>query len=437
MATKKRPASKRQRKGHLTFGGKVTLLLLSLIFISGIILGVHSFSPKLFPELPAPSQIANKIQNPTKPKEKSTVEISGLEEQYAAHGSKPITLNFQVHHAKQGPLQVMYQDSATQEFQVVYTQELANTAPAETGEIEVSSDDEADVVQDISLTLPSYWKQSSESTWQVVLPESEDHKEFTSAPFTVQNSKVKTCTIQGRTAAIYCMEDHSLLFGKKPDKKRANASTTKLMTALVTMEKASLTDIVTLSKKAVQTDYGCLYAKKGTQFYVNDLLHALLIRSSNDSATALAEHVGQTTQGFADLMNEKAAAIGCKNTHFVTPHGLDAKGHYTTARDLCIIYSGCQEYPELQKILKKKKYRFGSVNKKKYDRLLYSTDYLLGYDENFLGGKTGYTDDAGQCFCGGYRWNNKTYVFCTLGNVSSEGRWNDCKRMIKFIQKNA
>ena len=115
------------------------------------------------------------------------------------------------------------------------------------------------------------------------------------------------------------------------------ASTTKIMTCILALEKGSPKDIVTVSKYAASMPDVQLNMQSGEQFRLADLLYSLMLESHNDTAVAIAEHIGGSVKGFAKLMNQKAAELGCNKTHFVTPNGLDSDKHYTTAYELCLI----------------------------------------------------------------------------------------------------
>ena len=162
----------------------------------------------------------------------------------------------------------------------------------------------------------------------------------------------------------------------------------------------------------------------------------MLIHSSNDAASALAEYNAGTIENFADKMNKRVRKLGCKNTHFVNPHGLDNKNHYSSAYDLALIQRECIRHKTYRDIIKKKRYSFRTVGKPRTSYTFYSTDALLGSINGFQGGKTGTTGQAGKCFCGVYRYKGVTYIFTVLGNSSDAGRWSDSRKIIKFIRNN-
>ena len=129
----------------------------------------------------------------------------------------------------------------------------------------------------------------------------------------------------------------TVLYGKNENNKVKMASTTKIMTATIVIENCDLNETVTVSKKAGGTGGSRLGIKAGDKISVNDLLYGLMLCSGNDTAVALAEHVGGSVDGFANMMNAKAKELGLNNSHFVTPHGLDKDEHYTTAYELALL----------------------------------------------------------------------------------------------------
>ena len=143
--------------------------------------------------------------------------------------------------------------------------------------------------------------------------------------------------INSRAYVVIDRKSNTILVGKNENQKKKMASTTKIMTALVVIEHTNLSDTVEISKKAANTGGSRLGLKAGDKITVSDLLYGLMMRSGNDAAVALAEHVAGSITDFANLMNEKANSLGLSNTHFVTPHGLDEDEHYTTAYELALL----------------------------------------------------------------------------------------------------
>lgn len=195
------------------------------------------------------------------------------------------------------------------------------------------------------------------------------------------------------------------------DEKKPIASTTKILTALVVLENCALDEVVTVSETAAGTEGSSIYLKAGERLSVEELLYGLMLRSGNDAALALAEHVAGSAEGFVKMMNERARRIGAVNSNFVTPNGLDAEGHYSTARDLALITAEAFNNPAFEKIVATKNYErsVGGVWKNK-NKLLFSFD---GAD----GVKTGYTKKSGRCLVASATRSGSRYIAVVLNCV--------------------
>ena len=174
------------------------------------------------------------------------------------------------------------------------------------------------------------------------------------------------------------------------------ASTTKIMTALVALENASLSDIVTTGDNAYGVPGTSIYLQKGEQLTLEQMLYGLMLASGNDAAVAIAEHVGGTVPGFCDMMNARAQQIGCRNTHFTTPHGLPAQQHYTTAYDLALIAREAMKNADFRRIVSTQRAVIPWQGHDD-DRVLNNKNRLLAAYPGALGIKTGYTRAAGRC----------------------------------------
>ena len=224
-----------------------------------------------------------------------------------------------------------------------------------------------------------------------------------------------------------------VVYAKNENVRHANASTTKIMTCILALENCKLNEKVTFSPYAVSIEPSKLYANAGEVFYLKDLLYSLMLPSHNDTAVAIAEHVSGSTAKFVDLMNKKAAAIGCTNTHFATPNGLDfGYDHYTTASDLAKIARYAIKRNMFRKLISTGYYSFSNLNT---GRTYYigTTNALLGNLPGVQGMKTGYTNKAGYCFVGlSYSQKGNTYISVVLGGSSSASRWEDSRRLLTY-----
>ena len=193
------------------------------------------------------------------------------------------------------------------------------------------------------------------------------------------------------------------------------ASTTKIMTALVTLNRVSLDETVTVSSQAAGTEGSSMYLKAGEQLSVSDLLYGLMLTSGNDAATALAIHIGGSIEGFAKLMNEQVAALKLENTHFTNPSGLPDDDHYTTAYELAVIAAEAMKNPVFAKIVSTKTATVAG-------RTLTNHNKLLSMYDGAVGIKTGFTKKAGRCLVSAATRDDVTLICVTL---NAPDDWND------------
>ena len=247
----------------------------------------------------------------------------------------------------------------------------------------------------------------------------------------------KTLDVNKLLARSACVMDAStgrVLFGKDADKQMPQASTTKIMTCIVILEQAELSDTVTFSKHAASMPDVQLGAGTGESFVLKDLLYSLMLESHNDTAVALAEHVGGSVEGFAALMNAKAEEIGLTNTHFVTPNGLDADTHYTTARDLCLLSAYAITNEAFLEIIQTPSKTIHNTSKSKTYSLSNKDRFLTSY-KGAIGIKTGFTADAGYCFAGAARRGDTTLVSAVLAcgwPPNKSYKWKDSKTLMDY-----
>ena len=191
------------------------------------------------------------------------------------------------------------------------------------------------------------------------------------------------------SAILVDVDSGRVLYEYNADARMRIASTTKLLTALVALERGDLNDVVTVSREAAYTEGSSMYLKEGEELTLETLLYGLLLCSGNDAAVAIAEHIAGSQEKFAELMNEKAAELEMENSSFVTPNGLDAEGHYSTARDMARLACAAVENEILV--------RMASTRTVTIDgRTMANHNKLLGSLEGCIGLKTGYTMAAGR-----------------------------------------
>lgn len=240
-------------------------------------------------------------------------------------------------------------------------------------------------------------------------------------------------TINSRAAIVYDRNSGQILFGKNENEKRKMASTTKIMTAIIVIEISHLDDIVTISSKAAGTGGSRLGLHTNDKISVKNLLYGLLLCSGNDAAVALAEHVGGTVGGFAELMNQKCSDLGLISTHFVTPHGLDNEEHYTTAYELAIITNYALKNDIFRKFVGTKNYTITINNSSK---TLSNTNELLGNLDGVYGVKTGFTNGANRCLVTAVKRNQLDMICIVLGADTKKDRTKDSIELIEYVFQN-
>lgn len=241
--------------------------------------------------------------------------------------------------------------------------------------------------------------------------------------------------VKASCAVVMDATTGQVIWGKNPHLKRPNASTTKIMTATLVLESNRLDDRVTFSEYARHTDYGNLNAKPGEVFKMKDLLYAILLRSSNDSCVAVAEHLDGSPWRFAQRMTAKAKEVGALNTNFVTTNGLYDKNHYSTAYDLALMARYAMRYPLFNEVVAtKSKVISRSINWK--DTLIKNHNKFLGKYSGADGVKTGYVRQSGKCLVasatrmeGERPWRLITVV------LNSPDTYGDSQRMMDWTRK--
>ncbi len=224
-----------------------------------------------------------------------------------------------------------------------------------------------------------------------------------------------------------------ILWGKNENKPMAMASTTKIMTALVALENSDITKETTVSKNATLASPVKMHLSVGEKMTIVQLLYAMMLQSYNDSAVAVAEAVGGSVEKFCTMMNEKAKEIGCSDTVFETPNGLDKGNHHSTAEDMSKIGVYALKNQKLMEIMNTRNYTFKS-SKTTYSFV--NKDRLLSEYEGAIGMKTGFTGKAGHCFVGAANRGNITLVSVVLasgwGTAGKSRKWIDTKALLNY-----
>ncbi|MEW9106317.1 D-alanyl-D-alanine carboxypeptidase family protein [Paenibacillus sp.] len=239
-------------------------------------------------------------------------------------------------------------------------------------------------------------------------------------------ARISSPHTSARAAALIDVASGRMLYSHNGDKELPMASTTKVMTAIVAIEHGRLEDMVKATSRAVGKEGSSIYLRLGEEMSLNHLLYGLMLRSGNDAAVAIAEHVGGSEEGFVHLMNEKAKLLGLEHTQFRNPHGLDEKGHYTTANDLARITAYALHNPTFREIVR--------TRTKKAPNSIDKWDYVWGNKNKMLhegadGVKTGYTKGALRCLVSSATRNGQQLVAVTLNDSRD---WEDHKNMLNY-----
>lgn len=275
-----------------------------------------------------------------------------------------------------------------------------------------------------------------------------------------QKAEFKESELYARAAVLMDADSGRVLVGKDAGHPMPMASTTKIMTCIVTLENAQLEDIADVSSYAARMPEVKLHIAEGEHYKLEDLLYSLMLESHNDAAVAIAEHVGGSVEGFAQMMNEKAASIGCLDTYFITPNGLDAsaevtepdgttvsKVHSTTAADLARIMCYCikrsPKKEEFLKITRTQSHSFQNLEQAKDGTVSPGTrsftcnnhNAFLHMMDGALTGKTGFTGNAGYCYVGALQSRGRTFVIALLAcgwPNNKTYKWKDARKLFQY-----
>ena len=247
------------------------------------------------------------------------------------------------------------------------------------------------------------------------------------------STNVEKLKLNSRIALIYDRASGRILYEKNGNKQTPMASTTKIMTAIVVLENANLNDVVTIDAKSAGTGGSRLGLKRNDKITVNDLLYGLMLRSGNDAAVALANYVGGSIEGFAEMMNKKAKEMGLKNSHFIVPHGLDNEGHYTTAYELAKMADYGLKIDKFKEIVSTK---CTTINVNGYPRTINNTNQLLGSISGVYGVKTGFTNGAGRCLVSACKRDELDIITVIIGADTTEQRTSDTIKLIQHANQN-
>ena len=227
-----------------------------------------------------------------------------------------------------------------------------------------------------------------------------------------------------KAVIIYELTSDTMIYNWNPDQRIYPASMVKLMTALLALENAELTDKVIVTRKALSyVEIGSVSAglKAGEELTLEDLLNCMMAASANDAATVIAEHIGGTQEEFVKMMNDRAVELGCTGTNYTNAHGLHDEQNYTTARDICRLLDVALEDPEFKALFNAKSYTVPATNMSE-ERIVLTSNHMMSretikkyFDERVTGGKTGATDEAGRCLAATAESNGMELLTIVMG----------------------
>lgn len=230
---------------------------------------------------------------------------------------------------------------------------------------------------------------------------------------------------------LYDADADVVLSGSDPDGQRPMASTTKIMTALLAMKYGDLDETVEVSQRAADVGEAEVGLVAGEKLQMRHLVKALVVRSANDASMAVAEHIGGSVEGFVEMMNAEAKAMGLENTHFANPHGLDMENHYSSPRDLLEMGLAAMSYPEFREMATTVESDFPNAPDGTR-RSLSSTNLLLERYPGTIGVKTGYTGRAGLVFVSGAVRDGRTLFAVVMGSEGERAHFADAETLLDW-----
>lgn len=255
---------------------------------------------------------------------------------------------------------------------------------------------------------------------------------------TVYGSQLPSVAAQG--AVLVDGDTGRVLWGKNEQKPLTMASTTKIMTAILVLEEGNLDDMVTVSQRAAKSPQVRMNLTAGEQVRQEDLLYAMMLKSYNDAAVALAEHIGGSVEAFCEKMTQKAKEIGAEDTVFGSPNGLDShlsfQEHHSTAKDMALIACYALKNPKFVEIINTPSVTLPMKGGEGKEYFITNQDRFLQEYEGAMGVKTGFTNKAGQCFVGAAKRGDVTLVTTVLasgwGTEGKEQKWKDTKALMDY-----
>ncbi len=243
------------------------------------------------------------------------------------------------------------------------------------------------------------------------------------------NIKCSALSLSAESAVLYCADNNRFYYSLNENKRIYPASTTKIMTALLTLEYAEKDNKKVKFREDMTAEGSSMYLKIGEVVTLRDLAVGILMCSGNDAANAAAFAIAGSKEKFSKLMNRRAEEIGMKNTNFITPSGLHAPGHYTTARDMALLMAEALKNPVFKKLTSKRSETVRFINPAGKVTAYSNHNRLLSIYRDCIGGKTGYTSEAGRCLVTASKKDGLTFIAATFNDRND---WRDHVSLYDF-----
>ncbi|MBD9001363.1 MAG: D-alanyl-D-alanine carboxypeptidase [Coprococcus catus] len=257
-----------------------------------------------------------------------------------------------------------------------------------------------------------------------------------------QETNKEELVLNARAAVLMDGDSGRILYEKNGENAYPMASTTKIMTLIVALENNTPDQIVTASANASLAPEVRMGVHEGEQYRMKDIYYAMMLESFNDAAVMIAEGTAGNVEHFADMMNEKANVLGCQETYFITPNGLDAEDqigiHHSTATDMALIMRYAIRNPDFLKITQTIDYAFADCDGKR-SFVIHNKNALLAMRDGVLSGKTGYTADAGYCYVCAVKSGDRTFIVSLLGSgwpPHKRYKWADVQTLLDYGEAN-
>lgn len=346
---------------------------------------------------------------------KENIKIDGLNFNICVDSKKVISNKITLSTKIDVPIKIQYYDNQLKAWQTVDSIKEKSTA--------------------VKITYPNIWQNYVQTFFRIVIPESKKTNKFVSPKISIVYKNKHNIPLTCKSAILIDAQTNQPLYAKEPEKMLPMASVTKLMTVLLILENCKISDVVTIPREVNSLDYNVLSLRAGEQYYVKDMLAAILLPSANEAAFSMAIHISGSTKEFIKLMNKRAKQLKMEHTHYNSTFGEHSVMHYTTTKDIAILHKKLLEFSQFKNIAHLQSYSMKAVNSTR--KISYkTTNALLSQYPNMIAGKTGTNTPAKYCYTASITINSRVYILAILGSVSQSYRYDDARKLISYIEGN-